>query len=109
MEESLSPAPATTAEEAMASSGDRGERGASPGENSASSGDTQCPAVAPARQEEAAPEVEQWAAAVPPVSNEVCPGLYWNTGVMPFSKSAVKLIPLSRTGTNILIWWNLFT
>ncbi|KAM8767554.1 large proline-rich protein BAG6-like [Acanthopagrus schlegelii] len=66
MEESLSPAPATTAEEAMASSGDRGERGASPGENSASSGDTQCPAVAPARREEAAPEVEQWAAAVPP-------------------------------------------
>lgn len=84
MEESLSPAPATTAEEAMASSGDRGERGVSPGENSASSGDTQCPAVAPTRREEAAPEVEQWAAAVPPVSNEICPGLFSNTGLMPF-------------------------
>uniref|UniRef100_A0A671UKP8 Large proline-rich protein BAG6 n=1 Tax=Sparus aurata TaxID=8175 RepID=A0A671UKP8_SPAAU len=66
MEESLSPAPATTAEEAMASSDDHGERGVSPGENSASSRDTQCPAVALARREEAAPEVEQWAAAVPP-------------------------------------------
>uniref|UniRef100_A0A8P4FY26 Large proline-rich protein BAG6 n=1 Tax=Dicentrarchus labrax TaxID=13489 RepID=A0A8P4FY26_DICLA len=40
--ESLSPAPATTAEEAM------------------------CPTGAPARREEAATEVEQWAAAVPP-------------------------------------------
>uniref|UniRef100_A0A8P4G529 Large proline-rich protein BAG6 n=1 Tax=Dicentrarchus labrax TaxID=13489 RepID=A0A8P4G529_DICLA len=49
----LSPAPATTAEEAMASSGDSGERGSSPGENTA-------------RREEAATEVEQWAAAVPP-------------------------------------------
>ncbi|KAM9340424.1 large proline-rich protein BAG6 [Symphorus nematophorus] len=66
MEESLSPAAATTAEEAMASSGDRGERGAAPGENTASSGDNQCPAGAPMRREEAAPEVEQWAAAVPP-------------------------------------------
>lgn len=66
MEESLSPAPATTAEEAMASSGDCGERGAPTGENP-SSGDPQCPAGAPMRQEEAAPEVEQWAAAVPPV------------------------------------------
>lgn len=84
MEESLSPAPATTAEEAMASSDDHGERGVSPGENSASSRDTQCPAVALARREEAAPEVEQWAAAVPPVSNEACPGLFSNTGLMPF-------------------------
>lgn len=65
MEESLSPAPATTAEEAMASSGDCGERGAPTGENP-SSGDPQCPAGAPMRREEAAPEVEQWAAAVPP-------------------------------------------
>uniref|UniRef100_A0A8P4KN49 Large proline-rich protein BAG6 n=1 Tax=Dicentrarchus labrax TaxID=13489 RepID=A0A8P4KN49_DICLA len=64
--ESLSPAPATTAEEAMASSGDSGERGSSPGENTGSSGDTQCPTGAPARREEAATEVEQWAAAVPP-------------------------------------------
>uniref|UniRef100_A0A8P4KTM4 Large proline-rich protein BAG6 n=1 Tax=Dicentrarchus labrax TaxID=13489 RepID=A0A8P4KTM4_DICLA len=62
----LSPAPATTAEEAMASSGDSGERGSSPGENTGSSGDTQCPTGAPARREEAATEVEQWAAAVPP-------------------------------------------
>ncbi|XP_076610431.1 large proline-rich protein BAG6-like isoform X4 [Chaetodon auriga] len=61
MEETLSPAPATTAEEAMASSGDRGER-----DNTASSGDTQRPAGAPTRREEEAPEVEQWAAAVPP-------------------------------------------
>ncbi|XP_070702255.1 large proline-rich protein BAG6 isoform X2 [Pempheris klunzingeri] len=66
MEESLSPAAATTAEEAMASSGDGGERGASPGGNTASSGEAQCPAGAPARQEEVAAEVEQWAAAVPP-------------------------------------------
>ncbi|XP_070840498.1 large proline-rich protein BAG6 isoform X2 [Chaetodon trifascialis] len=61
MEETLSPAPATTAEEAMASSGDRGER-----DNTASSGDTHRPAGAPTRHEEEAPEVEQWAAAVPP-------------------------------------------
>ncbi|XP_041810661.1 large proline-rich protein BAG6 isoform X3 [Chelmon rostratus] len=66
MEESLSPAPATTAEEAMASSGDHGERGMSPGDNTALSGDIQCPAGAPTRREEGAPEVEQWAAAVPP-------------------------------------------
>uniref|UniRef100_A0A4W6FFL8 Large proline-rich protein BAG6 n=1 Tax=Lates calcarifer TaxID=8187 RepID=A0A4W6FFL8_LATCA len=45
MEESLSPAAATTAEEAMASSVDSGERGTSPGDNTASSGETQCPAV----------------------------------------------------------------
>lgn len=66
MEESLSPAPATTAEEAMALAGDHGERGTSSGENTVSSGDPQCPAGAPTRREEAAPEVEQWAAAVPP-------------------------------------------
>lgn len=71
MEETLSPAPATTAEEAMASSGDRGERGAPPGDSTTSSGDTQCPAGAPTRREEAANEVEQWAAAVPPVRNKV--------------------------------------
>ncbi|XP_042362396.1 LOW QUALITY PROTEIN: large proline-rich protein BAG6 [Plectropomus leopardus] len=67
MEESLSPAPATTAEEAMASSGDGGEREASHGENTASSGDTQCPAAGALKgREGAAPEVEPWAAAVPP-------------------------------------------
>ncbi|XP_044027327.1 large proline-rich protein BAG6 isoform X2 [Siniperca chuatsi] len=59
MEERLSPAPATTAEEAMASSGDIGE-------STSSSEDTQCPAGAPAGREEAAPEVEQWTTAVPP-------------------------------------------
>ncbi|XP_056255315.1 large proline-rich protein BAG6 isoform X2 [Seriola aureovittata] len=66
MEESLSPAAATTAEEAMATSTDGGERGASPGDSTASSGDAQCPAGAPTGREEAAPEVEPWAAAVPP-------------------------------------------
>ncbi|XP_078146530.1 large proline-rich protein BAG6 isoform X2 [Centroberyx gerrardi] len=69
MEESLSPAAATTAEEAMASSGDGGEMGASPGETTpsrrASSGETQGPG-APTGREETAPEVEPWAAAVPP-------------------------------------------
>lgn len=66
----MSPAAATTAEEAMASSDDHKERGASP----ASSGDAQCPVGAPAGQQEAVPEVEPWAAAVPPVRNEVFPG-----------------------------------
>ncbi|XP_028280014.1 large proline-rich protein BAG6 [Parambassis ranga] len=66
MEETLSPAAATTAEEAMVSSGDRGERGVPPGENTASSGDTQYRLDAPTGREEAAPEMEPWAAAVPP-------------------------------------------
>ncbi|XP_030003643.1 large proline-rich protein BAG6 [Sphaeramia orbicularis] len=64
MAESLSPAPATTAEEAMASSGDNAERRPPPGENRVSSGDA--PAQGPTGREEAAPEVEPWAAAVPP-------------------------------------------
>uniref|UniRef100_A0A7N6ADX2 Large proline-rich protein BAG6 n=1 Tax=Anabas testudineus TaxID=64144 RepID=A0A7N6ADX2_ANATE len=62
----LSPVAATTAEEAMASSDDSGERGAPPGDNTTSSGDTQCPVGAPAGREEATPEAEPWAAAVPP-------------------------------------------
>ncbi|GAA6226704.1 large proline-rich protein BAG6-like isoform X1 [Lates japonicus] len=66
MEESLSPAAATTAEEAMASSVDSEERGTSPGDNTASSGETQCPAVAPTGREESASEAEPWTAAVPP-------------------------------------------
>ncbi|XP_074469405.1 large proline-rich protein BAG6 [Sebastes fasciatus] len=68
MEESLSPAPATTAEEAMASSGDGGERGASPGGNASLSGDARPrrPAGAPPGREGAFPEVEPWAASVPP-------------------------------------------
>ena len=68
MEQSLSLAAATTTEEAMASSGDSGERAASPGDNSASSGDAPCPAGAPTEREGPIPEVEPWAAAVPPVS-----------------------------------------
>ncbi|XP_067365854.1 large proline-rich protein BAG6 isoform X2 [Channa argus] len=66
MEESLSPAAAITAEEAMASSDNSGEKGASPGDNTASLGDTQGPVGAPAEREEAVPEVEPWATAVPP-------------------------------------------
>ncbi|CAK6978925.1 large proline-rich protein BAG6 [Scomber scombrus] len=66
MDETLSPAAATTAEEAMASSGDSGEREASPTETTPSSGDTQRPARAPTGREGVAPEVEPWAAAVPP-------------------------------------------
>ncbi|XP_045914290.1 large proline-rich protein BAG6 isoform X2 [Micropterus dolomieu] len=66
MEDSLSPAPATTAEDAVASPADGGERGTSPAQDAASAGDTQCPAGAPAGWEEATPEVEQWTAAVPP-------------------------------------------
>uniref|UniRef100_A0A667X9E0 Large proline-rich protein BAG6 n=1 Tax=Myripristis murdjan TaxID=586833 RepID=A0A667X9E0_9TELE len=56
MEESLSPAVATTAEEAMASSGDSSEMGAPPSQGPG----------APTGQEETALEVEPWAAAVPP-------------------------------------------
>ena len=69
MDEGLSPAAATTAEEAMASSGDSGERGVSPGETTPSSGDTQRLAGALSGREEVAPEVEPWAASVPPVMN----------------------------------------
>ncbi|KAK2829990.1 hypothetical protein Q5P01_017921 [Channa striata] len=66
MEENLSPAAATTAEEAMASSDDSGGKSASPGDNTSSMGDAQGPGGAPAEREEAVPEVEPWAAAVPP-------------------------------------------
>ncbi|XP_029918892.1 large proline-rich protein BAG6 [Myripristis murdjan] len=69
MEESLSPAVATTAEEAMASSGDSSEMGAPPADTTparrVSSGESQGPG-APTGQEETALEVEPWAAAVPP-------------------------------------------
>lgn len=71
MEESLSPAAATTAEEVMASSVNGGERGGSPGDNTVASADIQCPVGAPTRQEEVTPEVEPWAASVPPVRNGV--------------------------------------
>lgn len=63
MEDSLSPAPATTAVEAP------GERGASPGVKPALSGDRSCPGWGPTGREEASPGVESWAAAVPPVRN----------------------------------------
>ncbi|XP_028452460.1 large proline-rich protein BAG6 [Perca flavescens] len=65
-EEGLSPAPGTTAEDTTASSGDSGEREASPRGNTASSGDSQRPAGAPTGREQATPELEPWAAAVPP-------------------------------------------
>uniref|UniRef100_A0A4W5NTH5 Large proline-rich protein BAG6 n=1 Tax=Hucho hucho TaxID=62062 RepID=A0A4W5NTH5_9TELE len=67
----LSPAPATTAEEAMASSGNRQEVGASPGVTTpsrrASSGETRgAVAMAAGGREESGGDVEPWAAAVPP-------------------------------------------
>uniref|UniRef100_A0A6Q2YHI8 Large proline-rich protein BAG6 n=1 Tax=Esox lucius TaxID=8010 RepID=A0A6Q2YHI8_ESOLU len=72
VEEGLSPAPATTAEEAMASSGDRQEvGGAPPGETTplrrASSGETRgSVAMAAGGREESGGDVESWAAVVPP-------------------------------------------
>ncbi|XP_055749721.1 large proline-rich protein BAG6-like isoform X2 [Salvelinus fontinalis] len=71
MDEGLSPALATTAEEAMASSGNRQEVGASPGVTTpsqrASSGETRgAVAMAAGGREESGGEVEPWAAAVPP-------------------------------------------
>ncbi|XP_047460724.1 large proline-rich protein BAG6 [Mugil cephalus] len=65
IQESLSPVAATTAEEAMVSSCDRG-RGAPAGGSTTPSSDNRCPARIPTGQEEAAPEMEPWAAAVPP-------------------------------------------
>ena len=65
----MSPAAATTAEEAMASSAGSGERGVSPGDNTRAT-DIQCHTESPTGQE-TTPDVERWAAAVPPVRNEV--------------------------------------
>uniref|UniRef100_A0A8C7RIN1 Large proline-rich protein BAG6 n=1 Tax=Oncorhynchus mykiss TaxID=8022 RepID=A0A8C7RIN1_ONCMY len=67
----LSPAPATTAEEAMASSGNRQEVGAYPEVTApsqrASSGETRgAVAMAAGGREESGGDVEPWAAAVPP-------------------------------------------
>uniref|UniRef100_A0A4W5Q0K5 BCL2-associated athanogene 6 n=1 Tax=Hucho hucho TaxID=62062 RepID=A0A4W5Q0K5_9TELE len=59
MDKGLSPAPATTAGEAMVSSGDRQEVGASPRTGRAV-------AMAAGRREESVGDVEPWAAAVPP-------------------------------------------
>ncbi|XP_056154160.1 large proline-rich protein BAG6 [Lampris incognitus] len=68
MDDTLSPAPATTAEEAMASSGDSCEVGALLGETApsriVSSGETLGPLIQQGREESAA-EVEPWAADVP--------------------------------------------
>uniref|UniRef100_A0A8C7RF69 Large proline-rich protein BAG6 n=1 Tax=Oncorhynchus mykiss TaxID=8022 RepID=A0A8C7RF69_ONCMY len=71
MDEGLSPAPATTAEEAMASSGNRQEVGAYPEVTApsqrASSGETRgAVAMAAGGREESGGDVEPWAAAVPP-------------------------------------------
>uniref|UniRef100_A0A4W5Q4I8 BCL2-associated athanogene 6 n=1 Tax=Hucho hucho TaxID=62062 RepID=A0A4W5Q4I8_9TELE len=71
MDKGLSPAPATTAGEAMVSSGDRQEVGASPRVTTtsrrASSGETgRAVAMAAGRREESVGDVEPWAAAVPP-------------------------------------------
>uniref|UniRef100_A0A674DS66 Large proline-rich protein BAG6 n=1 Tax=Salmo trutta TaxID=8032 RepID=A0A674DS66_SALTR len=71
MDEGLSPAPATTAEEAMASSGNTQEVGASPGVTTpsrrASSAETRgSVAMAAGGREESGGDVEPWAAAVPP-------------------------------------------
>uniref|UniRef100_A0A8C8IBX8 Large proline-rich protein BAG6 n=1 Tax=Oncorhynchus tshawytscha TaxID=74940 RepID=A0A8C8IBX8_ONCTS len=71
MDEGLSPAPATTAEEAMASSGNRQEVGAYPGVTApsqrASSGENRgAVAMAAGGREESGGDVEPWAAAVPP-------------------------------------------
>ncbi|KAI1902435.1 hypothetical protein AGOR_G00044730 [Albula goreensis] len=65
MEETLSPAPATTAEEAMASSQETGDQGASG--DAAPVGETRgAVAMAAAGREESGGEAESWAAAIPP-------------------------------------------
>ncbi|XP_029370065.1 large proline-rich protein BAG6 [Echeneis naucrates] len=64
--ESQSPTAAITAEKAMAPSADGVEREVSPGDGTASSGEAQCPSRAPIGPEGTAPEVEPWAATVPP-------------------------------------------
>ncbi|KAG7225355.1 hypothetical protein INR49_027338 [Caranx melampygus] len=90
MEESLSPAAATTAEEAMATSAESGERGAAPGDSTISSGDThQCSTGAPTgREEAAAPEVEPWAAAVPPTTQCEGPHLSLSDAVSRAARTA---------------------
>ncbi|XP_052440852.1 large proline-rich protein BAG6 isoform X1 [Carassius gibelio] len=65
MEEGLSPAPATTAEEVMASSGDTADGDEPPGRPSLE--ETRgAVAMAPVDREESAGEAEPWAATVPP-------------------------------------------
>uniref|UniRef100_A0AAZ1WVI5 Large proline-rich protein BAG6 n=1 Tax=Oreochromis aureus TaxID=47969 RepID=A0AAZ1WVI5_OREAU len=62
MEESSSPAAATTAEEAMVSTGE----GEAPPSGSSVDGSSQCSSGPQAGQDEVSPEMEPWAAAVPP-------------------------------------------
>lgn len=65
MEDTLSPTPATTAEEAMASSRDTADKASVSGEaGGASAGAV---AMATAGREEPGEEAEPWAATVPPV------------------------------------------
>lgn len=71
IQDSLSPAAATTAEEVMVSSCDRGGRGTPAGDSTTPSSDIRRPARIPTGQEEATPEMEPWAGAVPPVRNEI--------------------------------------
>ncbi|CAB1320317.1 unnamed protein product [Coregonus sp. 'balchen'] len=76
MDEGLSPAPATTAGEAMVSSGDRQEVGASPRvatpSQRASSGETgRAAAMAAGRREESVGDVEPWAATVPLIRHDM--------------------------------------
>lgn len=61
MDETLSPTPATTAEEAMVSSQEEGAVGGSAGETGEAAGG-----------EEPGEEAEAWAAALPPVSSPFC-------------------------------------
>lgn len=66
MEEGLSPAPATTAEEVMASSGDTADGDEPPGRPSLEEL-RGAVAMATADREESTGEAEPWAATVPPV------------------------------------------
>lgn len=61
MDDTLSPTPATTAEEAMVSSQEEGAVGGSDGETAEAAGG-----------EEPGEEAEAWAAALPPVSSLFC-------------------------------------
>ncbi|CAI5689688.1 unnamed protein product [Oreochromis niloticus] len=63
MEESSSPSAATTAEEAMVSTGE----GEAPPSGSSVDGSSQCSSGPQAGQDEVSPEMEPWAAAVPPI------------------------------------------
>ncbi|XP_018609990.2 large proline-rich protein BAG6 isoform X1 [Scleropages formosus] len=72
VEETHSPAPATTAEEAMASSCETGDKGTSSGDTGAvggaSAGETRgaAAAIPPGGREQSGGEAEPWAASVPP-------------------------------------------